>query len=197
MDRMEHGGSDHTRRDQAGIGPYVKGGADLVPLRELGDVHVAQGDADIRGWDVCTLNGTKVGVVHELLVDRAQGEVVMLDVDLTGSNRHTLTPIRSAQIDRARRIVVVDSADLNGPADVSMLAHADTTQRAARTEETPVARDTRTDTRSDAKTETRAVSEAKSSDGVEETVVERRPVVYEEVVVRRRTVDPKDAGPEQ
>jgi hypothetical protein len=190
MDRMEHGDSGHLRRDQAGIGPYVKGDAQLVPLGELGDVHVAAGDADVRGWDVCTLNGTKVGVVHELLVDRAQGEVVMLDVDLTGSNRHTLTPIRSAQIDRARRIVVVDSADLNGPGDVSMLANAnaDTTQRAARTETVPAAR---TDTRTDAANDTRAAS-ATSADGVEETVVERRPVVYEEVVVRRRTVDPKD-----
>jgi hypothetical protein len=34
----------------------------------------------------------------------------------------------------------------------------------------------------------------RSADGTEEIVVERRPVVYEEVVVRRRVVDPANAA---
>jgi sporulation protein YlmC with PRC-barrel domain len=151
-------------RDQAGIGPHAAVATNLVRLRELKDVRVVEGDADVRGWDVCTINGAKVGVVEDLLIDRAHGEVVMLDVDLVGSNRHTLAPIRAAQIDRVRRIVLMDSADLNGPDDVALSSRP-------------------------------AVAEApRSADGVEEVVVERRPVVYEEVV-RRRVVDPDRTDP--
>ncbi|NUO95335.1 MAG: PRC-barrel domain-containing protein [Gemmatimonadaceae bacterium] len=162
-------------RDQAGIGPHAAAAVDLVPLRKLEGVRVVEGDADVRGWDVCTINGAKVGTVDDLLVDRARGEVVMLDVGLVGSSRHTLAPIRSAQIDRARRIVLIDSADLNGPADVASLSRpAEPTAamdglRAADLAPPP---------------------EVRTAEGAEETVIERRPVVYEEVVVRRRVVDP-------
>jgi sporulation protein YlmC with PRC-barrel domain len=143
-------------RDQAGIGPHAAAAVDLVPLRKLEGVRVVEGDADVRGWDVCTINGAKVGTVDDLLVDRARGEVVMLDVDLAGSSRHTLAPIRAAQIDRERRIVLIDSADLSGPADVAALARpADAT-------------------------------------GVRSPADGAAPVVYEEVVVRRRVVDPAD-----
>ena len=36
----------------------------------------------------------------------------MLDVDLHGTDRHTLAPVRAAQLDRTRRVVTLDSADL-------------------------------------------------------------------------------------
>jgi sporulation protein YlmC with PRC-barrel domain len=164
-------------RDQAGIGPHAAAAVDLVPLRKLEGVRVVEGDADVRGWDVCTINGAKVGTVDDLLVDRAGGEVVMLDVDLAGSNRHVLAPIRAAQIDRTRRIVLIDSADLNGPADVASLARPAATAAAT---DTPRA------------AELPPTTEVRAADGAEETVIERRPVVYEEVVVRRRVVDPAD-----
>jgi hypothetical protein len=45
-------------------------------------------------------------------VDPDAGEVVLVDVDLPGSDRHTFVPIRVVQIDRARRLVLMDSADL-------------------------------------------------------------------------------------
>jgi sporulation protein YlmC with PRC-barrel domain len=175
MDRDDLRGS---RRDQAGIGPHAAAAGDLVPLRQLADVRVVDGDADVRGWDVCTINGAKVGVVDDLLVDRAHGEVVMLDVDLTGSNRHTLAPIRAAQIDRVRRIVLIDSADLNGPADVAALSSRAAPGDAPRAADLPPDDSVR-----------------RTADGAEEVVVERRPVVYEEVVVRRKVVDPDNPEP--
>lgn len=173
MARMDRDEPHGTRRDQAGIGPHAAAATDLVPLRQLKDVRVVTGDADVRGWDVCTINGAKVGVVDDLLVDRAHGEVVMLDVNLTGANRHALAPIRAAQIDRTRRIVLMDSADLNGPADVPALSSRPAITDAPRAADLPPADATR-----------------RAADGAEEIVVERRPVVYEEVVVRRKTVDP-------
>jgi sporulation protein YlmC with PRC-barrel domain len=176
MSRIER---DNVNRahDQAGIGPHAGAAVDLVSLRELEGVRIVAGDADVRGWDVCTINGAKVGTVDDLLVDRARGEVVMLDVDLVGSSRHVKAPLRAAQIDRVRRVVLIDSADLNGPADVA------TAPRAAATEtvRTPVVADTLP-----------PADVQRAADGTEEVVVERRPVVYEEVVVRRRVVDPSD-----
>src|SRR4051812_8269438 len=164
-------------RDQAGIGPHAAAAPDLVPLREMKDVRVVEGDADVRGWDVCTINGAKVGVVEDLLVDRAHGEVVMLDVSLTGSSRHTLAPIRAAQIDRARRIVLMDSADLNGPGDVAL------SSRPAATE-APRAAELRADD-----------TVRRNAGGGGEVVVGRRPVVYEEVVGRRGVAPDRPAPP--
>jgi sporulation protein YlmC with PRC-barrel domain len=174
MARVDRDDPRGSRRDQAGIGPHAAAATDLVPFRELKDVRVVEGDADVRGWDVCTINGAKVGVVEDLLVDRAHGEVVMLDVNLAGSNRHTLAPIRAAQIDRVRRIVLMDSADLTGPGDVA-LSSRPAAAEAPRAADLPPGDAVR-----------------RADDGVEETVVERRPVVYEEVVVRRKVVDPQN-----
>jgi hypothetical protein len=101
-----------ARRDLAGIGPHPGESEHLVPLRELEGFKVAAGEPDIRGWDVRTLSGRPIGTIVELLADRGMGQVVMLDIDLAGSDRHTFAPIRAAQIDRARRIVLIDSGDL-------------------------------------------------------------------------------------
>ena len=40
----------------------------IAPLGELDDFKVADGDPDIRGWDVTTQDGRRVGEVDELLV---------------------------------------------------------------------------------------------------------------------------------
>ena len=53
-----------------------------------------------------------MGSVKDLLIDAKAGEVVLLDVDLAATDRHTFVPIRVAQIDRARRLVLMDSADM-------------------------------------------------------------------------------------
>jgi hypothetical protein len=104
--------NDRTERDAAGIGPYARERESLTPLSTLDDWTVSDGEPDIRGWDVRTVSGRQLGAVADLLVDADAGEVVMLDVDLPGSDRHTFVPIRVAQIDRARRVVLMDSADI-------------------------------------------------------------------------------------
>ena len=107
--------SNHPRgqRDQAGIGPHPGEAVSLVPLREMDGFKVAEGEPDIRGWNVRTLSGREIGEVEDLLVDQNLGEVVMLDINLANSDRHTLAPIRAVQIDRTRRSVIVDSGDIN------------------------------------------------------------------------------------
>ena len=167
------------QRDAAGIGPYARDAERLVPLSELGRWDVAEGEPDIRGWEVRTVGGRELGKVKELLVDPDAQEVVMFDVDLTGSDRRAQVPLRIVEIDRARRLVRMDSADLT-PAEQEAVAEADDKDQPIRDR---VARER---TWSD----TGRVKYASPAD--EERVIERRPIV-EEVVVRRRVVDENDA----
>jgi sporulation protein YlmC with PRC-barrel domain len=103
---------DRDGRDAAGIGPYAREREHLVALSTLDKWTVSDGEPDIRGWEVRTVSGRQLGTVQDLLIDSDAGEVVLLDVDLPGSTRHTFVPIRATQIDRGRRIVLMDSADM-------------------------------------------------------------------------------------
>jgi hypothetical protein len=154
--------------DAAGIGPYARERERLTPLSDMRGWNVVDGESDIRSWEVKTLSGKVLGNVRELFVDAGAGEVVMIDVDLAGTDRHALVPIRLVEIDRARRVVRADSGDLEE------LDGQDPKDRAARLP---------------------AEDEAKGrtvryADASVERVVNRRPIV-EETVVRRR---PPDAG---
>lgn len=209
--------NDRGGRDAAGFGPYHRPDADLVPLRELDDWQLSKGEPDIRGWEVRTVSGRTIGTVRDLLVDRHTREVVLLDLDLTGGERRARAPLRSAQIDRVTRVIRMDSADLIG-GDVTASDRADEA-RGERVIDRPVTaaadvgdrdrseRDRELEDRErsgvdrgEAGIDSRRTAEERLADGgIDETVVERRPVVYEEVVVRRRNVDadaadaPRDA----
>jgi sporulation protein YlmC with PRC-barrel domain len=100
------------RSDAAGVGPYLRKGVRLARLSELGDYKVADGEPDIRGWEVRTISGRQLGEVTELLVDTEAGEVVMLDVDVRSNGRHSFAPVRAAMIDRTARVVRLDTGDL-------------------------------------------------------------------------------------
>lgn len=102
---------DRLRRDQAGIGPEPRAG--LQPLKKTRGFRIARGEPDIRGWEVQTLNGRRVGQVDDLLVDVDAGDVVMMDVEMRGSERHLELPLRSAQLDREQKRVIVDSGDVD------------------------------------------------------------------------------------
>jgi hypothetical protein len=95
----------------------------VVPLGQLDDFKVADGEPDVRGWEVLASDGRKIGEVDELLVDTAAMKVRYLDVDVDdammagGSDRHVLIPIGYARLDEDRDCVMVDalaSADLGG-----------------------------------------------------------------------------------
>ena len=161
------------QRDAAGVGPYARDAERLVPLKELSNWDVDEGEPDIRGWEVRTIGGRELGKVRELLVDPDAREVVMLDVDLTGSERHALVPLRVIEIDRPRRLVRMDSADLT-PAEAEAIAEG-TDDRKARERTWSDSGRVRYGARED------------------ERVVERRPMV-EEVVVRRRQLDDAEAA---
>lgn len=155
------------RRDTAGIGPDPSMAGKLTRLSTMRGFDVANGEPDIRGWDVRTLAGAEIGAVDDLLVDPHRGEVVLIDIDMKGTDQHVNVPIRGVQIDRERRCVIVDSGDLRTARESGFgLDDRDRGQERTDSEDRLQARE----------------------DAAEEVVVERRPVI-EEVVIRRRVVD--------
>src|SRR5690242_11606799 len=99
MDRNERERDrERAARDAAGVGPYARERETLTPISDL-KWTLSDGEPDIRGWEVRTVSGRELGKVRDLLVDREAGEVVMLDIDLPGTDRHTYAPIRVAEID--------------------------------------------------------------------------------------------------
>lgn len=128
---MDRDATNRHGRDAAGVGPYAREREKLVPLRSLDSWSVSDGEPDIRSWEIRTVSGRQLGTVSDLLIDPDANEVVMLDVDLPGRQAHTFVPIRIVQIDRARRIVLMDSADLTIPesaaADLATPVVADAT----------------------------------------------------------------------
>ena len=117
--------STRAGRDVAGVGPDVRQTRHLTPLRELKKFRVASGEPDIRGWPVFTSSGRELGDVEDLLVDTSRSEVVMLDIDMRGTDRHSLAPLRAAWIDRATKRVVLDGAQFNADEELPSLSRTD------------------------------------------------------------------------
>ena len=88
-------------------------GSRVAPLSELRDFEVAEGYPDIRGWRVDAADGSKVGKVHDLLVDVDSMRTRYLDVRLTTDiaaapgDRDVLVPIGAARIDDKADVVVL------------------------------------------------------------------------------------------
>lgn len=93
----------------------------IVPLDELSDFEVAEGNPDVRGWEVYASDGQKIGAVDQLLVDTDALKVRYLDVDLDDSlvaqgeneqtsnqERHILIPIGYARLDESDDQIFVD-----------------------------------------------------------------------------------------
>jgi uncharacterized protein (TIGR02271 family) len=87
----------------------------IVPLDELSDFKVADDDPDVRGWDVLSADGRRIGEVENLLVDRTAMKVRYLDVEVDDDlvqqdrERHVLIPIGYARLDRDDSRIMVDS----------------------------------------------------------------------------------------
>jgi hypothetical protein len=77
----------------------------LVHLDDMADLQVADGDPDIRGWDVRTADGEKIGTVKDLIVDTGLMKVRYIEASINkdvlnaSDDRHVLIPIGSARLD--------------------------------------------------------------------------------------------------
>ncbi len=89
----------------------------IVPLDQMDDFKVAEGDPDVRGWEVLSADGSKIGEVDNLLIDPAAMKVRYLDVDIDDDligddeDRHVLIPIGFARLDEDDDQIFVDSLD--------------------------------------------------------------------------------------
>jgi sporulation protein YlmC with PRC-barrel domain len=187
---------NRNRRDQAGVGPDPDASRrNLISIDDLDGYTIADGEPDIRGWDVRTLAGREVGEIEDLLVDPERGEVVMLEVEMRDGGVHAEVPIRSVQLDRESKAVIIDSGDIDDRYDTRardrMLAAEREDIRGRHRDARTVSYGTvdrdRDTERYEAQDRPRE-GERVVRDGVEETIVERRPVI-EEVVVRRRVAE--------
>lgn len=76
----------------------------IAKLNELDNYEVADHDPDVRGWDVMSADGRKIGEVDDLVVDTSAMKVRYLDVNLdkdfrgSDKSRHILIPIGHAQV---------------------------------------------------------------------------------------------------
>jgi uncharacterized protein (TIGR02271 family) len=80
----------------------------VVPLNQLPGYKVADGEPDIRGWEVVASDGHRLGKVEELLVDTQANKVRYVDVDVDGDNRHVTVPIGYARLEETRHQVLMD-----------------------------------------------------------------------------------------
>jgi uncharacterized protein (TIGR02271 family) len=80
---------------------------DLVPLHRLEEFKIAEGSADVRGWEVVAADGATIGTVGEMLVDTTAMEVRYLVVKLgagwagAAAAGAVNVPVREARIDSA------------------------------------------------------------------------------------------------
>jgi hypothetical protein len=107
---QRHEGCLSGRQDARPEGP-------LTELRQLGDYMIADGDPDIRGWEVRTAAGLgdrTVGCVEDLIVDRDTLRVrymlVCLDKDAvaTTRDRRILVPVGVGRLDEHEDQVRLD-----------------------------------------------------------------------------------------
>jgi hypothetical protein len=118
--------------DEAGVGPDPRQSRHLTPLKELSRFRLMKGEPDVRGWTVYTSNGREVGTVDDLLVDPTIGEAVLLDIDLMGSDRRTVAPLRAAWIDRETKRVILDGAQLTPDTELPTLGRTSPAEEEAR-----------------------------------------------------------------
>lgn len=92
----------------------------LARLGELDDCQVADGDPDIRGWEVRDAGGQKVGKVEELIVDPAAMKVRYMEVKADDKaagvrdERLVLVPIGTARLDDDNDNVFIDRLPTGG-----------------------------------------------------------------------------------
>jgi uncharacterized protein (TIGR02271 family) len=100
-----------TQADARGDRSRGTEAARLARLGDLDDYDVADGEPDVRGWNVRTSDGRHGGRVAELIADLSAMEVRYLDVELDkealrlGQTRHVLVPISIAALDEKAKAV--------------------------------------------------------------------------------------------
>ena len=92
----------------------------LTRLEELKGFQVADGDHDIRGWEVRTPDDRKIGKVEELIVDPTERRVRYMEVKVDrkalgwDDDRHILIPIGTARLIGDKHDVLIERLPAQG-----------------------------------------------------------------------------------
>jgi hypothetical protein len=92
----------------------------LTRLEELKGFQVADGDHDIRGWEVRTPDDRKIGKVEELIVDPVERRVRYMEVKVDrkalgwDDDRHILVPIGTARLNDDKHDVLIERLPAQG-----------------------------------------------------------------------------------
>jgi sporulation protein YlmC with PRC-barrel domain len=178
----------------------------LERLSRLGEYDVGRNEPDPRGWTVVNREGNAVGEVKDLLVDTDRMTVTHLDVeldtktfDLRDDDPHVVVPVERARADGKR--VVVDEISGNWVSELRTARERHQREfwdgwwhRGESRHDGPGigARITRGVPRDDLN---RVIDDVRPGEAVripvveEEIVVERRPVMRDELVVNRAADD--------
>ncbi|MEA2563258.1 MAG: hypothetical protein QOH06_4762 [Acidobacteriota bacterium] len=81
MKHDSHDSYERHDRDTEGTAPHPR----VAALRNLRGYKVADGDPDVRGWEVAGADGLRIGTVNDLLVDTVAGKARYLDIELDPS----------------------------------------------------------------------------------------------------------------
>ena len=87
----------------------------VEPLSGMPEVRVANGEPDIRGWEVVGQDRRTIGTVHDLVVDTDALKVRYVDVEIrrdaidADRDRHVLIPIGYARLDEDDDRVLVNN----------------------------------------------------------------------------------------
>lgn len=106
----------------------------MRPLGDLDNFEIAKNIPDPRGWDVMTSDGSKIGKVHELIVDTNARRTRYIDVSLDRkalkleSDRDVLIPIGDAQLDSSADEVVIGGLTAKQLADLPEFNHVEITR---------------------------------------------------------------------
>src|SRR5690606_4418831 len=123
-DRME----PHNER-QPRMGEEIVG-----PLSAMTDLRVADGEPDIRGWEVVGQDRRTIGRVHDLVVDSAEMKVRYMDVEIqravidADQDRHVLIPIGYARLDEEDDRVLVNNIATTAAGSLPPYEHAPITR---------------------------------------------------------------------
>ena len=88
----------------------------LVHLADMKELRVASGDPDVRGWNVRTADGRRIGTVKDLIVDVDSMKVRYIEVRIdsavlsSATDRFALVPIASARLDEEADDVHLNAA---------------------------------------------------------------------------------------
>jgi sporulation protein YlmC with PRC-barrel domain len=126
--------SSTNRNTNAAMESGVGRAAQMKPLGDLDNFEIAKNIPDPRGWDVMTADGSRIGKVHELIVDTGALRTRYIEVSLDRKalslekDRNVLIPIGDAQLDKSADEVVIEKLTAKQLADLPEFKNVDITR---------------------------------------------------------------------